>query len=426
MTSSTDTISTYVIGLWISSVSTQLSMTYLSDPEAFEYSETMTAKTEQAITITAGQADTAVAVISIAWPNMSASPMWDYVGATSTGSYFAVLINPTSTLNEGSQPSLSPTMTSGAHNSLSSKPNPQDTSNSDTADASQGQQFPTPTPTSRPTDSPVDSNLSTGAVAGVAIGCLIGGALLAAFLGWLFLRRRKSSGRHVSEYKGLAPVSHEKEPGTKTTTLKSGSPVTASLESGLPQPLEDQALSGEITKISNLIKNHVQSYYRIGRVNSLVIDYKHVQALGKELPVSVGTLSTLLSDSTTRESALRFCIAWVVVARMQFQSPAEATFLPPEISRCLREMTIVNSGSGRKFCHFISWRVGTDYVQSTLYFFEDGALSRPSFFSRSMFKTRFLRTMLDSITSRQQSIYSTKYSAHTVIRSLMRRNGFAT
>lgn len=201
-------------------------------------------------------------------------------------------------------------------------------------------------PTTTSSAKPSSGGLSDGAVAGVAIGCLIAGALLASLVAWFCLgRRRKSAGGRDSEASALALMHREKGPTAKAVSLESGSPIALAMENGLPQPLEDKAISGEISKISNLIKNHVQSYYHTGRVSPGMIDYDDIQALGSELPVSVGTLSTLLGNAATREIALRFCIAWIVVSRMQLHSPPGTSFLPPEVASCFQSMSLVDRGS---------------------------------------------------------------------------------
>lgn len=123
---------------------------------------------------------------------------------------------------------------------------------------------------------------------------------------------------------------------------------------GLPQPLEDQAISGEVSKIGNLIKNHVQSYYHSRVVNAGLIDLDDITALGHHLPVSVGTLSTLLDNTETREAALRFCIAFAVVSRLQSYEISSLSLLPPGICASLRETTTVESSSkGKMKSHFL-------------------------------------------------------------------------
>jgi hypothetical protein len=195
----------------------------------------------------------------------------------------------------------------------------------------------TSTGTTKPTQNST-KGLATGAVAGVAIGCLFAGALIAGLLACFLFKKKQKSNMRDSEASSMALINREKGPTAKTMSVESGSPIAAGLEGGLPLPLEDKAISGEISKIGNLIKNHVQSYYHAGHVSPVLIDYDDLQALGSDMPVSAGTLSTLLENSSTREIALRYCIAWIVISRIQLGSPPQTTFLPPEVAQCFEAM----------------------------------------------------------------------------------------
>ncbi|KAJ4346668.1 uncharacterized protein N0V89_010599 [Didymosphaeria variabile] len=192
-------------------------------------------------------------------------------------------------------------------------------------------------------------DIQPGAAAGIGVGCFLAGLLIAGLLAWFFMKRRRStSSVRDSEASAVALMHREKGPVAKTVSVSSGSPIASALENGLPQPLEDKAVSGEISKISNLIKNHVQSYYHSRAVSPGMIDYDDLQALGENLPVSVGTLSTLLNNPTTREIALRFCLAWVVTSRIRLNDSSNKTFLPPEVAKCMQSMNHTERGSRGK------------------------------------------------------------------------------
>jgi hypothetical protein len=106
-----------------------------------------------------------------------------------------------------------------------------------------------------------------------------------------------------------------------------------------------KAITGEISKISNSIKNHVQSYYHADRVNAALLDLDDIQALGRDLPVSVGTISTLLGNTATREIALRFCIAWVVCSRILPGADSRTSLLPLEVANCSEKIANMHNGS---------------------------------------------------------------------------------
>jgi hypothetical protein len=183
------------------------------------------------------------------------------------------------------------------------------------------------------------TGLSTGAIAGIAIGCLAAGALIAGLVLWFCWRRKRASKAKYSQADTYASASHEKGFSTNTIPLTGQRHVATPLGGGLPQPLEDKAISGDVSKISNAIKNHVQSYYHTSQVNPGLIDYDDLQALGSNLPISVGTLTTLLGNTATREIALRFIIAWVVVSKIQPSKDPSKTLLPSEVADCYQAIS---------------------------------------------------------------------------------------
>lgn len=200
-----------------------------------------------------------------------------------------------------------------------------------------------PSSTSQPTRG--GTSVTGGAAAGIAIGCLIAGILIAGVVFWLYWGKRKSSRFQESEAGVFSMAPYNKKPTANVLSLESGSLLASTRDSGLPQPLEDKAISGDISKISSAIKNHVQSYYLTDRVSPTLMDHDDIRALGPKMPISTGTLSTLLENSATREVALRFCIAWVIVSKMQPHDNQTDNFLPPEIDQCLQGFGSMDRGS---------------------------------------------------------------------------------
>lgn len=185
-----------------------------------------------------------------------------------------------------------------------------------------------------------NNGVSSGAAAGIAIGCLIAGALIAGVVVWSCLRRARRSRRGpVQDATALTFLpSKGNEPLVKSAPVTGVRPLSEVMDTALPQPLEDKAITSGISGISNAIKNHVQSFYHSSRVNPVLLDQADLHALGSNLPISTGTVSTLLGDPDTRETALRFCIAWVVLSRMQLSSSPNTSFLPGEIVQCYENL----------------------------------------------------------------------------------------
>jgi len=187
--------------------------------------------------------------------------------------------------------------------------------------------------------------VTSGAAAGIAIGCLVAGALIAGLVFWCCWVKRRTSRARDYEARGSTLVPQEKGFATKARALGSGSAASSPMSDTLPMPLEDKAITGEISKISSSIKNHVQSYYHADRVNAALLDLDDIQALGYDLPVSAGMISTLLGNSATREIALRFCIAWVVCSRILPGTDSRTSLLPLEVAKCSEKIASVQTGS---------------------------------------------------------------------------------
>lgn len=113
--------------------------------------------------------------------------------------------------------------------------------------------------------------------------------------------------------------------------------AVAIVERALPQPADDQALGGEMSKLRTLIKNHVQSYYHYRHTQESVdsVNFNEMEVAGRKSPISTSTLISLLANSKTRFSALRFYLSWITLQRIEPTCDPNRSFLPPEIARFL-------------------------------------------------------------------------------------------
>ncbi|KAH7079499.1 hypothetical protein FB567DRAFT_449551 [Paraphoma chrysanthemicola] len=228
----------------------------------------------------------------------------------------------------------------------------------------------TPTPSNSVTATPSrksSSDVSSGAAAGIAIGCLLAGALIAFAALWFCRGRKKRSKGIEYEASSTALVPREKGFSAQATSVGSGSPGASPISRALPLPLEDKAITGEVSKISNSIKNHIQSYYHTGRVSSGVLDLDDIHAIGDDMPISAGTLSTLLGNTGTREIALRFCIAWVICTRIQTSATPSMSFLPAELAALSRNIGTTRPSSSGKLLSVLQWRVMTAQLMQSSY-----------------------------------------------------------
>lgn len=121
------------------------------------------------------------------------------------------------------------------------------------------------------------------------------------------------------------------------------------LEGALAQPLPEKEISGEVSGLGILIKNHAQSFYsrdgtetHIKRVHILV-----EQLLGPAAPIGSQYLVPMLLVFEARIAAIRVLLAWVMLQRIDPASDPENSLLPPEIAG---SMHIMQSGEGNTSC----------------------------------------------------------------------------
>jgi hypothetical protein len=267
--------------------------------------------------------------------------------------------------------------------------------------------------TSQPSTSPKsDKNgISSGAVAGAAIGCFIAGVLLAGVIFWFCGRKRRPSRARDFEASSTALMPHEKGFQTAAIPLGSTRSATSPASGALPLPLEDKAITGEISKISSSIKNHVQSYYQMGRVSAGLIDMDDIHALGSNQPISAGTLSTLLGNSATREIALRFCIAWVVCSRMQSSGDSNSTFLPMEIAGFYQKIASEHRNSSGKFM-----LPASAYIAKTTAAQGSVMLARWRVMTAELMQVSYARNAFSRSDSRSASVQATANALDNVLR----------
>lgn len=175
------------------------------------------------------------------------------------------------------------------------------------------------------------NNISSGAAAGIGVGCAIAGALIAAAIFILFFRRRR---RRAPARSDAIPLNGF---GSVEKTIASPESIgpAGMIERNLPQPVEDQALGGEMSRLKTAIKNHVQSYYHTNSVKGSVDQVALGLIATGNMPLIASTLGSLLSNPVTRMTAIRFCITWTVISRIDQNCDPNLSFLPREIANCL-------------------------------------------------------------------------------------------
>ena len=172
--------------------------------------------------------------------------------------------------------------------------------------------------------------MSNGAVAGIGIGSAIAGAALSAlimfFLFARYKKRHQKEPAHISHLPSYNSDIGRQEKGLPTP-LKKGVVVT---ENYLPQPAEDDAIIGELSRLRDNIKNHVQSFYITEPIDPQSLDRGVLREVSRDTGIQFSKLQDLLVNRTSRNSALRLCISWMILSRCAGKGPADISLLPEE------------------------------------------------------------------------------------------------
>lgn len=181
------------------------------------------------------------------------------------------------------------------------------------------------------------NGISGGAVAGVAIGCLIAGAVI-TFIACFFLYRRRNQKYPEPYIQSHLPYDTEQKSGAAVRTAPLPSAGIAA-RSSLPQPAEDAAISKEVSKIRDNIKNHVQNFYHYQPVHR-GIGGAELTALAAATNLDPSVVETMLANPSTRSDTIRLFIAWAILSRCEGQR--QPTLLPCELAPILE--TVAGQG----------------------------------------------------------------------------------
>ncbi|KAH6642852.1 hypothetical protein C7974DRAFT_111807 [Boeremia exigua] len=195
--------------------------------------------------------------------------------------------------------------------------------------------------------------LAGGAVAGVAVGMLLAGVILAGIVFFFLLRRQKRRQVTSSSRPHAAYAERNVGPEKGATVVAT---AVGSIDDLLPQPVEDDAITGDLSKIRDNIKNHVRTYYHSGPTSSADVNEAVVRDVAAITGSSVGVLTNLLSDPTKRDGALRSIVAAVILTRCT--GDRYPSLLPDEAAALSSSMA-ANNNSNSHAILFSKWKTIT-------------------------------------------------------------------
>lgn len=143
--------------------------------------------------------------------------------------------------------------------------------------------------------------------------------------------------------------STESEDTHSSTTDESSSPPPenggrkSSVNEGLV-PIDDGHLVNSLGSLHTAILDHVTKFY-CPSVGEHVAE-SAIQLATAGMPISSGTIMSLLRNEQTRLAALGLCISWTILSRgmlcrLRISSTNGSTFLPPEIVECFQSFSVM-------------------------------------------------------------------------------------
>lgn len=193
---------------------------------------------------------------------------------------------------------------------------------------------------SAPSSSPVPNSSATSIPSvipievGIGIGCALIGALFAALVASFLLRRRRGQKTYPDEniHSNSTGYSDRDLKGAVVTVAPAKGGVITNIDRLLPQPAEDDAIIGGLSKIRDGIKNHVQNYYHTSPVSPEIVDDTRLFELAEATGIPTSAILGLLLNPATRVPTIRLALAQFILSRCVGRADGKPSFLPPEVS----------------------------------------------------------------------------------------------
>lgn len=213
-----------------------------------------------------------------------------------------------------------------------------------------------------------NKGLKAGPVAGIAIGMFLVGALVAGAVFFFLLRRQKkqhamSAAAHSRQHTSYAEQNKSREKGATVVAASVGS-----IDDLIPQPVEDDMITGDLSKIRDNIKNHVRTYYHSGPISAAEINEASIRDITALTGASAAVLVKALTNPVTRDSALRSIAGSIILSKCnEERSPS---LLPNDVAAL--SSAILASNGTCKLKHPLSWMPTDDTMQRNQFCSADG------------------------------------------------------
>ncbi|CAG7556630.1 unnamed protein product [Fusarium equiseti] len=193
--------------------------------------------------------------------------------------------------------------------------------------------------TEAPEPSPPGRGIQGGAVAGVAIGCLIAGLALGLVVAFILFRRRRRNSSNSPDFITVEPHYAEPKHGPQVSVTPSGQ--DAELSQFLLDATPDKEIQAELSSLSELIYQHIETYYHGPQVQATsaevaqsLVNIGYSPELSGIQPEAVAAICL---DSKTSQVGLRHVLSHVIFRGLDFNSGDNLSMLPLAVAAMARE-----------------------------------------------------------------------------------------
>lgn len=157
--------------------------------------------------------------------------------------------------------------------------------------------------------------LQAGPITGIAVGMFVAGALVAGLVCFHLLRRRERrqaavDARQARQFPyGGRTARPEKDASTAART------VARNIDDMLPQPVADDKIIDDLSKIRDGVKNHVRTFYHSNPIPASEIDVAALDDAAADVGISTSLLVSLLLDPSARNSIVRLVVGHTILSR---------------------------------------------------------------------------------------------------------------
>jgi len=124
----------------------------------------------------------------------------------------------------------------------------------------------------------------------------------------------------------------------------------------LPQPVEDDAITRDLSRIRDNINNHVRTYYHSGPISATDVNETGIRDIAAATGTSAAVVVKALADPTNRDKALRSIIAAVILTRCTGErSPS---LLPNDVAAMSASIPVSNENNSQSIL-YSRWKVVT-------------------------------------------------------------------